>query len=300
MRDRRPDANLMPLGSRSPGRIGASLTPMGRLGRRIRFRQKQFNKHPKLSVAVYRVLGLVLLFAFWTVAAAVIDKERTLPGVWPVTQKLWQLVESGSFVENGYLSLRRVALGFLLAFVVSAIVGIALGRSRTIEAMFGIYVFLALSVPGLAYAVIALILLGLNETAAVLAVAAAITPVLILNVWDGTKALDRDLVEMATIYKVGRWRMIRDVILPSLSPFLFTGARLGLSQAWKLVVVVELLALSSGVGYGINFSFNNFDMAGVLAWTLGFSIVMAIIEFALLRPVEARILRWRPDTRGVA
>jgi NitT/TauT family transport system permease protein len=64
--------------------------------------------------------------------------------------------------------------------------------------------------------------------------------------------------------------------------------------------VVELLGLSSGVGYGINQGFNNFDMELTLAWVLGFSVVMAAIEFVVMRPIEAYVLRWRPPASGRA
>jgi NitT/TauT family transport system permease protein len=105
---------------------------------------------------------------------------------------------------------------------------------------------------------------------------------------------------MAQVFKVSKSQMVRHIVLPSLSPYLFAAVRLGMSLAWKIVVVVELLGLSSGVGYGINQGFNNFDMELTLAWVLGFSVVMAAIEFVVMRPIEAYVLRWRPPASGRA
>ena len=69
-------------------------------------------------------------------------------------------------------------------------------------------------------------------------------------------------------------------MLPSLVPFLVSGARLGFSLAWKVIVLVELFGLSDGVGYQLNSEFSSQNVAGVLAWTLVFWVVMALIELA--------------------
>jgi NitT/TauT family transport system permease protein len=269
-------------------------------GRRAPRLLERFTRPSFWKMAGLRTLGLVILVAAWIVIARIVDDPDLLPGPGAVGSRLWDLIQTGQFQDSGVLSLRRVVLGFLLGFGVAVPVGVALGRVRLFEAMFGSFVFLALTVPSLAYGVIFMILIGLNEKAAVIAVAASTTPMLILNVWEGTKALDRDLTEMAQVFKASKSQMVRHIVLPSLSPYLFAAVRLGMSLAWKIVVVVELLGLSSGVGYGINQGFNNFDMELTLAWVLGFSVVMAGIEFVVMRPIEAHVLRWRPPASGRA
>src|SRR5919206_577000 len=91
---------------------------------------------------------------------------------------------------------------------------------------------------------------------------------------EGARALERDYAEVATIYRLGRWRTLRHVILPQLYPYLLVAARSGLALIWKIVLVVELLGRSDGVGFQIYTFFQLFDVAGILAYTLAFVAIM--------------------------
>jgi NitT/TauT family transport system permease protein len=112
--------------------------------------------------------------------------------------------------------------------------------------------------------------------------------------WQGTKSLDRELVEMARVFRASRRALLRDVVLPQLLPFCLAGARLGFALGWKVVVLSEMFGLSSGVGYMINRSFSSYSMDDVLAWTVGFTLVMFAFEYAVMLPIERRLVRWRP------
>jgi NitT/TauT family transport system permease protein len=81
--------------------------------------------------------------------------------------------------------------------------------------------------------------------------------------------------------------------LPQLTPYLFGSARNGLSIIWKIVLVVELLGRSNGVGFQIGNYFHFFDITGILAYTLAFSLVIFGVEALLLRPLERHLNRWR-------
>ena len=74
-----------------------------------------------------------------------------------------------------------------------------------------------------------------------------------------------------------------------------SSARSGLSLIWKIVLVVEFLGRSNGVGFKIHLAFSNFDVARLLAWSLAFVAVMLLIDMAVLRPWHARANRWRVD-----
>jgi len=81
--------------------------------------------------------------------------------------------------------------------------------------------------------------------------------------------------------------------VPQLYPYLFAAARAGLSLIWKIVLVVELLGRSEGIGFQLNVFFQFFDIAGILAYTLVFAAVVLLIEGVVMRPLERRVNRWR-------
>lgn len=91
---------------------------------------------------------------------------------------------------------------------------------------------------------------------------------------------------------------LRHIILPELLPYILSGSRLGLSLSWQVVVLSELFGLSNGVGYKINLNFQDFSIAGVMAWTLSFTAIMAVLEFGIISRVESRLTRWRIPQTG--
>ena len=82
-------------------------------------------------------------------------------------------------------------------------------------------------------------------------------------------------------------------MLPQLQPYLAAAARSGLALIWKIVLVVELLGRSNGVGFQLGVYFQLFDVAGILAYALSFIAIVQLIEWGILQPLERRVGRWR-------
>ena len=92
---------------------------------------------------------------------------------------------------------------------------------------------------------------------------------------------------------MSRWRTLRHVILPQLTPYLFAAARSGLALIWKIVLVVELLGRSNGVGFQIQIYFQLFDVTLILAYTLAFILVAQSDRMGVVQPLERWATRWR-------
>src|SRR5262249_8149107 len=137
---------------------------------------------------------------------------------------------------------------------------------------------------------------GLTEVAAITAVAINKIPNFAVTMREGTRSLSKDLAEMAEVYRFGRWRTLRHVILPQLAPFFMAAVRSGLALVWKIVLVVELLGRSNGVGYQLNVAFQLFDVSLILAYAIAFILVVQMIEVGILQPLEVRAGRWRRCT----
>jgi len=114
-----------------------------------------------------------------------------------------------------------------------------------------------------------------------------------ISLREGARAVDKNLLQVARVYRLSRRDTFFKVYLPQLLPYLFGSARNGLSIIWKIVLVVELLGRSNGVGFQIGNFFHFFDIKGILAYTLAFVMVIFIVEALLLRPLESYLNRWR-------
>jgi NitT/TauT family transport system permease protein len=190
------------------------------------------------------------------------------------------IVSTGNFFSEMGSTLRRVLVGFGLAMIVSIPLGILMGTLRSLESFFEPPVILGLTMPGLIWAVLMIMFFGLNETSAYAAVAITIMPMLAISIWQGTKSIDKDLIDMSKIFHASPWSKVIDVILPQLISHILAAIRYGLGLAWKVVVVVEMFGLSNGVGYQVVRGFNVFSMKAVLAWTISFLVVILLSNSA--------------------
>jgi NitT/TauT family transport system permease protein len=244
------------------------------------------------SALVQRAGSVVLFVAIWQVAASAID-SRLLPTAEAVFRALVRECVDGPLLFHLGVTLARVAAAFIIAMAIGSAVGIVMGRSRTIDILFDSWLVLLLNLPALVIIVLAYVWFGLTEAAAIGAVAVNKIPAVAVTLREGARALDRRYAEMAGSFRIGRWRMLRHVVLPQLYPYIFAAARSGLALVWKIVLIVELLGRSDGVGFQIQVFFQLFDVTHILAYAIAFAAVIQVIEWLLFQPLERHARRWR-------
>jgi NitT/TauT family transport system permease protein len=245
------------------------------------------------SPTAARLASVLLLLAVWWAVSVVVD-DRLCPGPAEVFGFIMKETASGELPYHLAVTLTRVAAAFVLAMATGAAIGLLMGRSRTANLFVEPWIILLLNAPALILIVLAYIWIGLNETAAILAVSLNKIPNVAVTVREGARAMDPSYMEMAKVYRFPRRSLFFDVMLPQLMPYLAAAGRSGLALIWKIVLVVELLGRSSGVGFQINIYFQTFDVRAILGYTVAFVVVMLLIEFLLVQPVEAKAYRWRP------
>jgi NitT/TauT family transport system permease protein len=244
------------------------------------------------SPVVARAASLLLLILVWEIVATALH-DRLLPPPGAVLRALGEETASGRFPHHLAVTLRRVGLSFLVAMTLGSVIGIGMGRWSRLDRLFDSWIILLLNLPALVVIVLAYVWLGLNDAAVVIAVAITKLPATVITVREGARGLDRDYSELVETFRIDRWRSFRHVVLPQLLPFLLVAARSGLSLVWKIVLVAELLGCSDGIGFMIQLYFQLFDVAHILAYTIGFAVIVQLIEWAILQPLERRTGRWR-------
>jgi NitT/TauT family transport system permease protein len=247
-----------------------------------------------LNIAL-RLVSLALLLLAWYVGSQFAG-TRLLPSPETVGVALWDEARSGALAFNLGVTLARVAVSFAIAMALGTVLGIWMGRHRFIDRLADPWLVALLNLPALVIIVMAYVWAGLNEPAAIIAVALNKLPNATVTVREGTRALDRQLDEMAQVFDMTSWVRLRHVLLPQLAPYLAAAARSGLSLVWKIVLIVELLGRPNGVGFEIGVAFQLFDVTKILAYALAFCAVMLAIETYLVQPIERHVSRWRPRT----
>ena len=242
----------------------------------------------------WRVAGYVLFIGTWQLVATLFFEPYLLPSPVAVVQEMWEILGSGDFWENFWATTKQLAIGFTIAFVLGTAVGIAMGRSAYWNGFFRDYVMITLTMPGLVFALVAVMIFGLSALGPIVAIVLTSLPHITVNVVEGVRAIPRDLLDMATAYGVDRRTKLRSVIFPALAPYLFTAVRYGFAIAWKITALTELFGGARGVGIQIRVEFQFFNITGVVAWALFLVAFALIMERLVLTRLEERFFRWRP------
>lgn len=236
--------------------------------------------------------SFLLLLIFWQLLASYLHSP-TLPGPVKVADVLVRAISSGELPYHLSMTLLRLIASFSIAMSLGCAIGLVLGRNPRLDAFFDSWLILFLNIPALVTIILCYVWFGLIESAAILAVVINKLPNVIVTLREGSRALDKDLLEMAELYRFGKRKTLTKVIWPQLHPFVMSATRSGLALIWKIILVVELLGRSNGMGYQLHLFFQLFDVASLLAYTFAFVAVIQGIESFLLKPLDLKAQRWR-------
>jgi NitT/TauT family transport system permease protein len=240
----------------------------------------------------FRIASIVALFAVWLVLAAMLPAS-IVPGPRDVGAAMWSNIKSGQAFVHLFKTLVRVGVGLVLTMLLGIAVGAAMGLSKKFEVFLDAWVMVGLTIPAIVYSIICLLWFGLNDRAAIIAIGVSAFPTVAISIWQGIKGLDTQLSGMGTAFHLSNSAIFRKIIVPQIVPQILASMRSALGICWKICTTVELVGMSSGVGYMLNYWFGQFKMSQVFAWTLLFLMVMFGIEYFLFKPIEIRLTRWR-------
>jgi len=244
-------------------------------------------------------LGWVAIYAVWE-AASWWFGSRLLPRPHEVLQSAIEIIETGNFVGDFSASVLKTFAGFGVAALVGAPIGYLMGRSRYWRAFFHDGVTIAGTIPAIVYAVMSLIVFGLSNLGPILAVALVSAPYVALNVAEGIRGVDQQLITMSEAFGRTPRQIRREVLVPTIVPFVFAAIRMCFAVAWKVEALTEVFGGRSGVGFQIRTEYQLYDISAVLAWMVLFIAFMLVIERLVLAKAESRLLAWRPEERGAA
>ena len=237
-------------------------------------------------------LSLAGFFLVWSLAAWWAN-DPDVPSPLAVAAFTAREAATGELFFHLAVTLARVLAAFAISMVVGTALGLLMGQKRTVDRVLDPWLILLINMPALVLIVLCYIWIGLSEAAAITAVALNKIPNVVITLREGARALDPKLAEMARVYRFSRLTTARHVVLPQLQPYLAAASRSGLALIWKIVLVVELLGRSNGVGFQIHLYFQLFDVTAILGYAFAFVAVMLVIEYTLVQPLETRLTRWR-------
>ena len=244
------------------------------------------------SSAFLRIASISIFFLIWELSSRFLEVDL-LPGPENVFEKIIEEFESNELFFHTLITLKRVFLSFIIAMFIGSFFGSFMGRREKLNVFLDDWLVLGLNVPALVIIILSYVWFGLNEVAAILAVSLNKIPMVAVIMREGARSLEKDYIDVGKFYKIPKKKFFMKILLPQLYPYILSSARSGLSLIWKIVLVVELLGRSDGVGFKLYGFFQFFDIAGILAYTLVFVLLIIFVEFIIVRPFEKRISMWK-------
>lgn len=245
-----------------------------------------------------RVGSIFALLLLWWVAS-LLSSPEILPGPILIVKTIFaNFIEPGPEGKSAYfhigITLSRIIVAFSAAMFLGIGLGLTMGLRRTVEHSLRALISVLLTMPTLLMVCLAVLWFGYSEAGSIVAVIAVVTPFVTVNMCEGTKAIDKSLVDMAKAFKARRTMLIRKVFIPQLMPYIFAAFRYAFGMTWKIVALAETFGLKFGIGYMFSFWFEAFSMDQVLAWIILFVVVMLVLEHGVIARIEKRVFAWRP------
>src|SRR5215510_7922233 len=237
----------------------------------------------------------IVVGAIWEIVArAQVFPPRLFPPLEVIGATLYRLSVDGILPHHAFDTLLRLFAGFSLAAIIGVAIGILMGRSRLAEDITLPLVSIGAPIPGIAYAPLFLLWFGPGSVSTVLLVAFVSTFPVIFNTWTGVKAVKEIWVRSAQAMGADDRRLFRLVIFPAALPYVLTGLRLGLAQAWRILVGVEMLAaVPWGLGWMIFGAREFLNTDVMLAGVVVIGAIGLILENLVFKRLEDfTVVRW--------
>ena len=242
-----------------------------------------------------KFLAAFLALCLWQLAAVLVDNRLLLVGPLQVAGRLWQLLgEQTTWQALGY-SFGRISLGFFLAFALSLVLAAVSARFSLIEILLRPYVLAIQTVPVASFIVIALLWLSGRHLSIFISFL-MVLPVLYANALQGFRAADRQLLEMAQVFRMPRFRRVRCIFLPALAPYLQSACHVALGLCWKAGVAAEVIAVTEKSVGGMLYDAKVYlEIPDLFSWTVlivAVSLGFEKLFLALLNRVINRLIQW--------
>jgi NitT/TauT family transport system permease protein len=198
----------------------------------------------------------------------------------------------GSWVSNVQYSSMRVAQGFALAALIGVPLGLLIGWSRLVQQLFDPLIQSLRPIPITAWLPFSIALFGIRDMGAIFLIFLGGFYAIVVNTTQGARDVERNLVRAALMMGASRRQLLYRVVLPAAMPSIFTGLRIGLGISWTAVIVSEMVAVKSGLGYVLWDAYYVGRMDIVLADMVSIGI-MGFLSDRLIVFIESRVLVWR-------
>ncbi len=244
------------------------------------------------SPGSYRLAGVILLLLIWKVVSWWVAGYEIVPSPEYTFLSLIKIFGTGNFWPSVGLTISRGLAGFVIALFLSILVGIPAGLNSSFFHFINPLLVTIRSTPVISLILLAIIWFG-NDLVPVFIAVLTMFPIICLNIIEGIRNVDKDLLSMASIYKVPRKRLLPEVYLPSVAPWLLSGISNAMGFGWRAIIIGEVLSQPRfGIGTMMQRAEIFLLVNELIAWTV-IAIIISYIFELIIRSTEKRTIKWQ-------
>jgi NitT/TauT family transport system permease protein len=240
---------------------------------------------------LYSVAGAVSVIALWAIGGS--TSSSFIAPIGEVLGELPAFLRDPEVWASVGETWVRVLISLAIGLALGITVAVVMWRSPFWGRVAGTYVTVFVTVPSTITALMAVAFFRNVELGAVVVLAATIFPFVALVVLAALRGMDPGLLEMADSYRYSRWHRFWEVIVPQIAGAVMTSVRNEHAHVWKVVVVVEIFLVSSGMGFQFDRAFSRFKLVDVMLWLIVFAVILLATEYLAIRPLEKKAQRWK-------
>lgn len=275
----------------------AGAGPVGTRGRRHRAMGRMLGDIPPGLKLGLGAAGVVTLLGGWALLAATMGSDSFLlptpAATWQAALDMWR---EGTLWPDFLASTRRVLIGYSISMAIGIVVGILIATFRSAEAYLEPQIGLLRYIPASALTPLLLLWLGIDEAPKITLIVVGSVFFNILMVADVARSIPRELVDASYTLGAGRFRVLRQVIVPHSYPGMIDVARINLAAAWLMLVVAELLAAQEGLAFRVVRAQRFRDVDTMFALLIVFALIGLVSDLAL-RWLRRRTAPWSEGSR---
>jgi len=234
-----------------------------------------------------KLKGVILIVIIWHLVYLVVQKDYLVPSVFETFKRFILLFFDMNSILNIVITLYRMIVSFFISFTFAIIFGTLAGKSESLEHLFNPFVNVFRSTPTMSIILLSLIWLG-SEGTAIFVCVLIVFPIVYENILIGIKSVDKKYLEMAKIYKLTKYKILKNIYIPSIKPFILSSISLGLGLNLKVLIAAEVLSQPNlGIGSRLYNSKIAIDTEGIFAWSIVVILVTSLVEKFILSKVKS-------------
>ncbi|MBN1631646.1 MAG: ABC transporter permease subunit [Thermoleophilia bacterium] len=241
---------------------------------------------------LYTVAGVVALLVVWELVSLVVDPIE-VPSPVATAVALADLAWGSTLWVELLTTLKRLVVGLAVGAAAGWMLGVLAGVQPRLRAFLEPLRWVLMTIPAVIIAGLAMLWFGLGDFTVMFITAVIVLPTMYVNTLSGVLAIDPRLTEMGRVYRFPRRLMLSEIYLPGIASPVLAGLTLASGIGVRAVVLGEVLGAMSGIGHAFSRANSLLETEELFAWIVVLLALLAAIEFAVLRPLKKRVMRWR-------